>query len=42
VVSQVLNVYLRALETERKWKELTEVEERIAALEQLRGGRRWS
>jgi hypothetical protein len=41
VVSQVLNVYLRALETERKWKELTEMEERVAALEQAEGVRGW-
>jgi hypothetical protein len=34
VVSQVLNVYLRALEQERRWKELGEIEERISALEQ--------
>jgi hypothetical protein len=33
VASQILNVYLRALETERKWKELDEIEERISALE---------
>jgi hypothetical protein len=32
--SQILNVYLRALETERKWKELGEIEERIGALEE--------
>jgi hypothetical protein len=34
VASQVLNVYLRALETERKWKELGEIEERISTLEE--------
>lgn len=33
VASQILNVYLRALEMERKWKELGEIEERISALE---------
>jgi flagellar motility protein MotE (MotC chaperone) len=33
VASQILNVYLRALEQERKWKELGEIEERISALE---------
>ena len=38
VVSQVLNVYLRALETERKWKELTEMDERLAALERQQEG----
>src|SRR5215203_3695635 len=34
VASQILNVYLRALEQERKWKELGEIEERISALEE--------
>jgi hypothetical protein len=34
VVSQVLNVYLRALETERKWKELGEIEEQVVTLEE--------
>jgi hypothetical protein len=34
VASQILNVYLRALEQERKWKELGEIEERISTLEQ--------
>ena len=33
VASQILNVYLRALEQERKWKELGEIEERLSALE---------
>jgi hypothetical protein len=33
VASQILNVYLRALEQEREWKELGEIEERISALE---------
>jgi hypothetical protein len=41
VISQVLNVYLRALETERRWKELTEMEERMTALEQAEGVRGW-
>jgi flagellar motility protein MotE (MotC chaperone) len=45
VASQILNVYLRALETERKWKELGEIEERISTLEErvrLQGdSRRW-
>jgi len=42
VASQILNVYLRALEQERKWKELNEIEERISALEarEMRGGNR--
>ena len=33
VVGQILNVLLRALETERKWHELGELEERLRALE---------
>jgi hypothetical protein len=45
VASQILNVYLRALETERKWKELGEIEERISTLEESAGSqgdsRRW-
>ena len=34
VASQILNVYLRALETERKWKELGEIEEQVVTLEE--------
>jgi hypothetical protein len=34
VASQILNVYLRALEQERRWKELGEIEERISTLEE--------
>jgi len=45
VASQILNVYLRALEQERKWKELDEIERRISTLEEQarsRGDdRRW-
>jgi hypothetical protein len=44
VVSQILNVYLRALEQEREWKELGEIEERLSALEAKttqRGNRTW-
>jgi hypothetical protein len=42
VASQILNVYLRALEQERKWKELGEIEERLSALEGARqGASRW-
>jgi len=45
VASQILNVYLRALEQERKWKELDEIERRISTLEEQarsRGdSRRW-
>ncbi len=33
VVSQILNVYLRALEQERRWKELGEIEDRLSTLE---------
>jgi len=33
VAGQLLNIKLRALETERRWKELGELEERMAALE---------
>ena len=39
VVSQVLNVKLRALELERKWKELGELEDRLEALEAVLKGR---
>jgi glutathione S-transferase len=39
VVSQVLNVKLRALELERKWRELGELEERLEALERVLKGR---
>ena len=41
VAGQLLNIKLRALETERKWKELGELEERLEVLEQAaaRGGR---
>jgi hypothetical protein len=37
VAGQLLNIKLRALETERKWKETSELEERIAALEEPEG-----
>ena len=39
VVSQILNVYLRAVSVEVKLKEVLELEERIVALEQEGGGR---
>ena len=39
VVSQVLNVKLRALELERKWKGLREIEDRLEALESVLKGR---
>ena len=42
VAGQLLNALLRALELERKWKELGEIEERIAALEQRQEGSRRS
>jgi len=38
VAGQLLNAHLRALELERKWKELGEIEERIVALEQRQEG----
>jgi glutathione S-transferase len=43
VAGQLLNVKLRALETERKWRELIDLEERIGALEAERAskGERW-
>lgn len=47
VCGQLLNVKLRAIETERRIKETEELEERIAALEaslastEQKGGRRW-
>jgi hypothetical protein len=46
VVSQVLNVYLRAVAVEMKVKEVGELEERLASLEEASerggpGGRRW-
>jgi hypothetical protein len=45
VASQILNVYLRALEQERKWTELGEFEERLNTLEERArsqgGTRRW-
>jgi hypothetical protein len=40
VVSQVLNVKLRALELERKWKELGEMQDRLEALEDVLRTRR--
>ena len=44
VASQILNVYLRAIELERKVKEQEEILDRIEALEQSaesKGGGRW-
>jgi len=45
VISQIWNVYLRAISTELKVKEVTEQEERLEALEealkQRKGGGRW-
>jgi hypothetical protein len=41
VVSQILNVYLRSIELERKIKETDELEARLEALEQQKGGSRW-
>src|SRR5215217_152656 len=40
--NQLLNTALRAIEVERKWKELDEIEERLSALEGARGvGNAW-
>jgi hypothetical protein len=40
--NQLLNTALRAIELERKWKELGEIEERLSALEGARQGvSRW-
>jgi hypothetical protein len=46
VAGQLLNIKLRALETERRWKELGELEERMVALEATleankKKGNRW-
>ncbi len=45
VASQVLNVYLRAVSVEMKVKEIGELEDRLATLEEsletTRGGSRW-
>jgi len=45
VGAQIQNVRLRALEVERRWRELDELEARLEALEeqaeQEQGGRRW-
>jgi hypothetical protein len=46
VVGQLLNIKLRALETERRWKEVGELEERMVALEATleankKGSNRW-
>lgn len=40
VVSQILNVYLRGVEVERKIKEQEELEERLEALESVLKGRK--
>jgi hypothetical protein len=46
VAGQLLNIKLRALETERRWKELSELEERMVTLEATlaankKGSNRW-
>jgi hypothetical protein len=41
VGAQILNVYLRAVTVEMKVRELTELEERIAALEDAKEEQRW-
>jgi len=35
VAAQTLNVLIRALEQERRWRELGELEQRIAQLEEI-------
>jgi len=40
IAAQVLGVYIRAVEQERKIREQDELEERLAALEQARGDQR--
>lgn len=40
VVSQILNVFLRGVEVERKLKEAEELEERLEALEKVLKGRK--
>ncbi len=40
VCAQLLNIKLRAVELERKWKESEELEERLEALEQVLKGRK--
>ncbi len=40
VCGQLLNVKLRAVELERKWKEIEELEERLEALEEVLKGRK--
>jgi hypothetical protein len=45
VANQLVNTRLRALELERRWKEIQELEERLEALEQERqqaGSRSWA
>ena len=39
VVNQLLNTRLRALELERKWREIHELEERLSAVEEVLRGR---
>ena len=41
VASQILNVYLRSIELERKIKETDELEARLETLEQQKGGSTW-
>jgi hypothetical protein len=41
VASQILNVYLRSIELERRIKETDELEAHLEALEQQKGGSRW-
>lgn len=41
-IAQILNVFLRACEVERKLEELRELEQRITALEEQQGGYTWT
>jgi hypothetical protein len=41
VIAQILNVFLRGVELERKIKETDELEARLEALEDREGGTRW-
>ena len=41
VANQLINTRLRAVEVERKIREMDDIEERIAALERLQEGQRW-
>jgi hypothetical protein len=40
IVGQLYNTLIRALETERKWREADDLEERVRRLEEVREQRR--